>query len=107
MEDGTGGYIRVDTQTVLTINTSYQKLEAYSLPEIGINGSPTAPGKRPSLSCINSGRIQLRIEKGRFPYKVTVLDHNTGDTLRTDIFTERQYSGTSTRGLRLPRFLHH
>lgn len=96
LDDGAGGYIRVDTHTVLTINTSYQKPEAYSLPEIGINSSSTASGKRPSLSCINTGRIQMRIEKGRFPYKITVVDHNTGDTLRTEVFLNRQYSGTTT-----------
>ena len=96
LDDGAGGYFRVDTQTVLTINTSYQKPEAYSLSEVSNTSQSTASGKRPSLSCINTGRIQMRIEKGRFPYKVTVVDHNTGDTLRTDVFPDRQYSGTST-----------
>lgn len=96
LDDGAGGYIRVDTHSVLTINTSYQKLEAYSLGEGYNYHSSTSAGKRPTLSCINTGRIQMRIEKGRFPYKVTVLEHNTGDTLRTEIFHERQYSGTNT-----------
>ena len=46
LDDGAGGYIRVDTHTVLTINTSYQKPEAYSLPEIGINSSSTSVLRR-------------------------------------------------------------
>lgn len=93
-DDGKGGYVRVDTHTVLVVNTTYQKPEAHSLGPADINQSQMKPGSWPSLSCINTGRVQMQIEKGRFPYKVTVLNHDTGDTLRTATFFERQYNGT-------------
>ena len=92
-DDGMGGYVRVDTHTVLVVNTTYQKPEAHSLGPADITQSQMKPGNWPSLSCINTGRVQMQIEKGRFPYKVTVLNHDTGDTLRTVIFSERQYDG--------------
>lgn len=95
VSDGRGGFVRVDTHTVILVNTTYQKPEAYSLG-LGVmdRGSQWA-GNRPSLSCINTGRVQIRIENGQFPYKVTVRDHTTGDTLRTEVFNGRMYNGTS------------
>lgn len=94
MDNGMGGYVRVDTHTIITVNTTYQKPEAHSLGERPLNHGETTPGTLPSLSCINTGRVQLRIEKGRFPYKVTVLDHTNNDTIRTIFFNNRQYNGT-------------
>lgn len=96
LDDGLGGYVKVDTQVVLTVNTTYEKPEAYSIGLSNNDGSSSRAGNRPSLSCINTGRIQLRIEKGRFPYTVTVRDRNTGDTIRTEVFYDRLYNGTST-----------
>ena len=93
LDNGTGGFIRVDTHTVISVNTTYQKPTGYTLGPFSMDGSYLQAGNGPSLSCYNTGRVQLKIENGRFPYRVTVLDHLTGDTLRTVTFTDRQYDG--------------
>lgn len=92
LDDGGGGYVRVDTQTVLTVVTNYVKPEASALTEVV--SSLTMAGNMPSLSCMNTGRVQLSIVKGRFPYTVTVCDHESGDTLRTQVFDGPQHQGT-------------
>lgn len=94
LDDGEGGYTRVDTHTVLTIQTSYQKPTA-SVVAYNTLLRDTHPGTLPALVCSDIGRVQLRILHGRFPYTVTVSDANTGDTLRTVVFPDRQYDGTS------------
>lgn len=90
--DGNGGYVKKDTSTILTINTSYVKP---SIASIYTTAKDTDDfGKRPTLNCTTTGRVQLKIENGAYPYTVTVIRHGTNDTLRQDIFPERQYSGT-------------
>ena len=93
-EDGHGGYVKVDTQTVLTINTSYV------VPEIStffINDSSGYNiGRHPTLRCDSLGRIQVKIENGRLPYTIKVVNHTTSDTLSTHVFSDWQYSGTDS-----------
>lgn len=91
-EDGHGGYFKVDTHTVLTINTSYKVpvAAAFSVTATTDNGI----GRRPSLTCENTGRIQLKIENGRLPYTVQVIAHETEDVLRTMVFNTHQHEGT-------------
>ena len=92
LEDG-GGYVIVDTHLLMVVGTTYQKPDVaalYTVPRRYENA-----GLVPSVSCLNTGRVQLRIEKGRFPYTVTVCDHVTGDTLRTTVFDNRQFNGTN------------
>lgn len=91
--DGVGGFVKLDTHTVLTINTTYSKPKAAALyvTATDVDGF----GKHPTLNCVNSGRIQLKIEDGRFPYTVTVRNHSTHDTLRTIIINDYMYSGTN------------
>lgn len=48
-------------------------------------------GTRPSLSCKPTGRIQLEIVQGKFPYTVQIFKNGT--LLRTDVFTSHMYSG--------------
>lgn len=91
-EDGQGGYFRVDTQTVLTINTSYRVPEISTIlvtDETGFN-----LGKHPTLGCNDLGRIQVKIEDGRFPYTLQVVEHGTNNLLRTLVFNSNQYSGS-------------
>lgn len=85
-------FVKKDTQTVLTIPTTYVKPSASSLYVTA--NTEDGFGRRPSLNCVNTGRVQLKIEDGRFPYTVFVVNHNTGDTLRVDTFDEPQYTGT-------------
>ena len=90
---GSGGsYVSVDTQTVLTVPTTYTKPSASSLYVTA--NTMDGFGKHPTLECKNTGRIQLKIENGKFPYYVTIVRHGTTDTLRTDTVTAPQYSGT-------------
>ena len=93
LADGDGGYARVDTQTVITIATSYQKPTAAIVPfEARFNRQ--SAGTLFTISCENIGRVQLRILYGQFPYTVTVRDNNSGDIIRTVVFDDRQYDGT-------------
>ena len=92
LADG-GEYVRVDTHLLIVVGSTYQKPEVsalYLTPRRYENA-----GLVPSVSCLSTGRVQLRIENGRFPYTVTVCDHSTGDTLRTTVFEDRQYNGTN------------
>lgn len=89
--DGNGGYMRVDTQTVIEVTTTYIKPEASVLPLAASRISDA--GNLPSLVCQNTGRVQLMMANGKFPYTVTVCDPATGDTLRSCVFHNYQYQG--------------
>lgn len=89
MSDGHGGYMRVDTEMVITVETTYSKPEASALPQMAT--SMNGAGNIPTVLCENGGRVQLLITGGSFPYTVTVCDHSTGDTLRTQIFSDYQH----------------
>ena len=92
-DDGMGGYVKVDTQTMLTINTTYAVPTASAIYATAITEDDF--GLRPSLSCISSGRVQLIIDNGRFPYNLAILNHaDPSDTLRTMVFDSPQYSGS-------------
>jgi len=93
LADTSGGYTRVDTQTVLTISTSYQKPTAAVVSKQARFNRNIA-GTLYDVPCADIGRIQLRILYGQFPYEVTVTNTSTGDTLRTVVFEDRQYDGT-------------
>ena len=86
-------YVRMDTSTELTINTTYSKPKASAL--YVTSQTNDGYGKHPTLSCTQTGRIQLKIEEGRFPYTVTVRRHGTTDTLRTEVFDNYMYNGTN------------
>jgi len=49
-------------------------------------------GTRPSLSCKPTGRVQLEIVQGKFPYTVQIFKNGT--LLRSDVFNSRMNSGT-------------
>ena len=94
LTDSAGGYTRVDTQTVLTIVTTYQKPTAAVVPyEAGFRQA--SAGTLNTISCEDIGRVQLRILYGQFPYTVIVRNNDTGDTLRTKVFDDWQYNGSS------------
>lgn len=70
---------------------------SYTYPDVGlVQGNFTAAhpyGSVPSFSCSPTGKIQLRIENGVFPYIVEIM-HN-GAPYRTDTFPDRLYNGSS------------
>ena len=96
LDDGAGGYMQTDTHTVLTINSQYVN----PMVEV-VAGNPylgeKACGTISSFPCMDIGRVQLQITGGRFPYHVTVLDHDSGDTLRTEVFNGHLHTGQNMR----------
>lgn len=92
-EESPGVYVRVDTQTVFVISTSYQKPTA-AVVSNEARFNPQDAGTLYAVPCANVGRVQLRILYGQFPYTVTV-SNSAGDTLRTALFSGRQYDGTN------------
>ena len=52
-------------------------------------------GMHPALSCINCGRLQLRLTDGRFPFHVVILNEQN-DTVSDVTYTQRVQSGTNT-----------
>lgn len=95
MHTHTGGstdYVLVDTSTLITISNNYAPPHIYA-----ITHTATAIdefGTHPALGCENTGRCQLNIQGGTFPYTVQVINQGTGDTLKTLLFEQPPQSGT-------------
>ncbi len=100
--DGTLDYELVDTSICnVEVATNYDHMEASILSAQARNDyewswDENNPrefcGWRPSYSCADRGRIQLKINKGKFPYRVLILD-DAQDTIRQTTFYQRQHSG--------------
>jgi len=91
-EENSGDYVRVDTQAVFTIATTYQKPTA-AVVSREAEFRHSRAGTLYTVPCADIGRVQLRILYGQFPYTVTVTNGD-GDTVRSTIFGGRQYDGT-------------
>ena len=95
-------YVMVDTSVCnVEVSTNYDHMEASVLSSQARNdfelywdenNTREFCGWRPSFSCADRGRIQLKIIKGKFPYSVLILDSNQ-DTLRNLVFNQRQQFG--------------
>ena len=86
-------YWIVDTTVTLTVNLLYKEPEISALGVISYNG--TDLGNIPSLDCDSTGRIQLRIKNGQYPYTIKYCQHDSQDTL-TAVFNNYQHSGTDS-----------
>lgn len=94
---GLGCYIKVDTHLVVNLPTTYTPPVVESFSNIAhADVGSNSLGIRPTINCMNTGRVQLKILDGKFPFTVDIIDQTTGDTLRTDTLTTRQYGGTNT-----------
>ena len=93
LSDGHNGFVRADTETTLTVNTSYLRPSATVVPTTA--KSIENAGTLFTVNCVDAGRVQLNIENGRFPYTVTILDKKSGNIFRTEVFQERQHHGTN------------
>lgn len=95
-------YVLVDTSLCgVEVVTDYDRMEAsilsaqarndyeYSWDE---NDTREFCGWRASFGCADRGRVQLKIIKGKFPYRVIILNSNQ-DTVRNVTFMQRQQSG--------------
>lgn len=90
----TGGsteYILVDAIDTLHLHSDYTIPSMAAILHIAKQNNEY--GMRPALGCLNTGRCQLRIQGGSFPYRIQVIDPNSNDTLKTILFNEPQYSG--------------
>ena len=83
-------YIRMEKDTIVATVTTY------TTPILSIiNHNATSAddyGTIPSLSCLNTGRIQLKITGGSFPYYVKICDE-FGFPIDTLVFYDRMYTG--------------
>lgn len=91
--DGHGGYVKVDTHLLMNIPTTYvtPRLNSFYDVATSIDGY----GIHPTMNCSNTGRVQLFVEDGAFPYYVTVRNADDGTLFRIDTFFQRQYKGNS------------
>lgn len=95
-------YVLVDTSVCnVEVSTTYDHMEASVLSAQARNNyewnwdensEVEFCGWRPSFGCADRGRIQLKIIKGKFPYRVVILDA-AQDTVRDVTFYQRQQSG--------------
>ena len=95
-------YVLVDTSLCnVEVATNYDHMEASILSAQARNDyewnwdeydTREFCGWRPSFSCADRGRIQLKIIKGKFPYRVLILNA-AQDTVRQATFWQRQQSG--------------
>ncbi|HHT52663.1 MAG TPA: hypothetical protein GX007_05760 [Bacteroidales bacterium] len=91
LPNGQTDYELVDTMVYnVEVVANYDHLEASILSTMAGNGGRC--GWRPSFQCVDRGRIQLKLLKGKFPYKVLILDASQ-DTIRHATFWQRQQSG--------------
>ena len=96
---GQTDYAPVDTTLCnIEVTAEYNHMEASILSTMARNNFENwwEPrefcGWRPSFECSDRGRIQLKLLKGKFPYKVLILDAFQ-DTIRQATFWQQQQSG--------------
>ena len=88
---GEGAFRTLDTNCQVTIYGSYTVPEIFVLANIAT--SSRSSGNRPTLPCGATGRIQLKITGGSFPYTVKLFDAHSSTLVREVVFTSRQSSG--------------
>lgn len=91
-EEVDSAYILLDTNTTVTTTTTYITPALSMINNAA--GSKTAYGTVPTLPCMNTGRVQLKITGGKFPYYVAILDENE-QPLDTISFAAPMYNGTT------------
>ena len=83
-------YVRMSKDTLVTTRTSY------TTPVLSMINyeatSATEYGTIHSLSCQNTGRVQLKITGGSFPYFIEMRDES-GVPMDTVVFHDHQYTG--------------
>ena len=95
-------FVQVDT-TIYGINveSTYIPFDASILatiasdnPTSGAHANHELSGNRNALSCGELGRIQLKLQRGHFPYFVDLILNN--DTVRHVVFEDRQHHGNDS-----------
>ncbi len=86
-------YVLVDTTTVITVSSTYTPPHIYAITHTATTHDEF--GTHPALGCENTGRCQLNIQGGTFPYTIKVIKQETNDTVKTLLFEQAPYSGTN------------
>lgn len=92
-----GNMIIVEDSATLTVDLLYTEPTIAALSVTSPDGITL--GNIPTLDCDSTGRTQVRIQGGRHPFRIYVVNHDDPtDTLRTVDINGCQHSGTdSTR----------
>ena len=93
-EGGGAAFRSLDTNIVVTITSSY--VTPSISPMANIATDSTMFGNRPTLPCLSTGRVQLNITGGSFPYTIKIVNEATDDTIRTVVFNGPQYTGSNS-----------
>ena len=93
-EEGGAAFRSLDTNIVVTITSSY--VTPSISPMANIATDSIMYGNRPTLPCLNTGRVQLNITGGSFPYTIKIVNEATDDTIRTVVFNGPQYTGSNS-----------
>ena len=88
---GEGAFRTLDTNCQVTIYGSYTVPEIFVLANIAT--SSRSCGNRPTLPCGATGRIQLKITGGSFPYTVRLYDAHTNALVREVVYNNHQSAG--------------
>ena len=85
--------VTVDTTTQLTVNLNYT---VPIISPLTVNSNDGVMlGNIPTLTCTPTGRVQINITGGRYPYNFVVVNHfDPTDTLRVVSFDTNQSFGT-------------
>lgn len=91
-----GNMIIVEDSTLLTVNLNYTEPTIAALSVTSPDG--ISVGNIASLNCDSTGRTQVRIQGGRLPFTVYVINHSDAtDTLRVvNIDTNQRFGTDST-----------
>lgn len=88
---GPGNRHIIRTIDTMTLVTTYHVPTAPVINQVAtsVNGI----GTHPTLTCGNTGSVQLKIEGGRMPFYVNVVNESGDDTLKTVVFENPMYDG--------------
>jgi len=90
-----GNMIIVEDSTTLAVNLNYTEPTIAALTVTSTDG--IILGNISSLDCDSTGRAQVRIQGGRFPYRIYIVNHDDPtDTLRMVEFDTNQHFGTDS-----------
>lgn len=93
-KEGDGSLVAVEAVTQLEVELDYTVPTISPLTVRSTDGQML--GNIASLDCDSTGRVQVKITGGRFPYTVRVVNHNDPtDTLPTVVFDTNQHFGTN------------
>lgn len=91
--ENNGSMVAVEAVTHLAVELDYTVPTISPLTVRSTDGQML--GNIASLDCDSTGRVQVKITGGRFPYTVYVVNHNDhSDTLQTVVFDTNQHFGT-------------